>query len=64
MAASNERLRQAVLTLWQTSMLRRTRLTVLDEVANGRGRISDCNIGVSGTQVDNVVCADHVKRRI
>ena len=35
MAASNERLRQAVLTLWQTSMLRRNRLTVLDEVANG-----------------------------
>ena len=35
MAASNERLRRAVLTLWQTSMLRRNRLTVLDEVANG-----------------------------
>jgi phosphoenolpyruvate carboxylase len=35
MAASNERLRQAILTLWQTSMLRRNRLTVLDEVANG-----------------------------
>jgi phosphoenolpyruvate carboxylase len=35
MAASNERLRQAVLTLWQTSMLRRNKLTVLDEVANG-----------------------------
>jgi phosphoenolpyruvate carboxylase len=33
--ARNERLRQAVLTLWQTSMLRRNRLTVLDEVANG-----------------------------
>jgi phosphoenolpyruvate carboxylase len=35
MAASEERLRQAVLTLWQTSMLRRTKVTVLDEVANG-----------------------------
>jgi phosphoenolpyruvate carboxylase len=28
-------LRRAVLTLWQTNLLRRTRLTVLDEVANG-----------------------------
>jgi phosphoenolpyruvate carboxylase len=35
MAASDERLRQAVHTLWQTSMLRRTKLTVLDEVTNG-----------------------------
>jgi phosphoenolpyruvate carboxylase len=35
MAASDEQLRQAVLTLWQTSMLRRNKLTVLDEVANG-----------------------------
>ena len=33
--ASEERLRQAVLTLWQTSMLRRNKLTVLDEVTNG-----------------------------
>jgi phosphoenolpyruvate carboxylase len=30
-----ELLRRAVLTLWQTNMLRRTKLTVLDEVANG-----------------------------
>jgi phosphoenolpyruvate carboxylase len=34
-AASDECLRQAVHTLWQTNMLRRTTLTVLDEVANG-----------------------------
>ncbi|SDR60536.1 Phosphoenolpyruvate carboxylase, type 1 [Rhizobiales bacterium GAS191] len=33
--ASEEALRLAVLTLWQTSLLRRKRLTVLDEVANG-----------------------------
>src|ERR1700676_3433121 len=33
--ASNEQLRRAVLTLWQTNILRRTKLTVLDEVANG-----------------------------
>jgi phosphoenolpyruvate carboxylase len=32
---SEERLRRAVLTLWRTSMLRQTRLKVLDEVANG-----------------------------
>jgi phosphoenolpyruvate carboxylase len=31
----NEQLRRAVLTLWQTNLLRRTKLTVLDEVANG-----------------------------
>jgi phosphoenolpyruvate carboxylase len=30
-----EKLRRAVLTLWQTDMLRSTKLTVLDEVANG-----------------------------
>ncbi|MGO3933144.1 phosphoenolpyruvate carboxylase [Rhodopseudomonas pseudopalustris] len=30
-----EQLRRAVLTLWQTNMLRRTKLTVLDEVGNG-----------------------------
>jgi phosphoenolpyruvate carboxylase len=30
-----DRLRRAVLVLWQTSLLRRTRLTVADEVANG-----------------------------
>ena len=35
LAASDEQLRRAVLTLWQTNILRRTRLTVLDEVANG-----------------------------
>jgi phosphoenolpyruvate carboxylase len=34
-AANDEALRRAVLTLWQTSILRRTRLRVLDEVANG-----------------------------
>ena len=33
--ASEEALRQGVLTLWQTSLLRHKRLTVLDEVANG-----------------------------
>src|SRR5436309_1639608 len=33
--ASNEQLRRAVLTLWQTNLLRRTKLTVLDEVGNG-----------------------------
>lgn len=33
--ASEEQLRRAVLTLWQTDLLRRTKLTVLDEVANG-----------------------------
>lgn len=32
---SEEQLRRAVLTLWQTNLLRRTKLTVLDEVANG-----------------------------
>src|SRR6266568_1511175 len=33
--ADGEQLRRAVLTLWQTNLLRRTKLTVLDEVANG-----------------------------
>src|ERR1700723_3398859 len=33
--ASDEQLRRAVLTLWQTNLLRCTKLTVLDEVANG-----------------------------
>jgi phosphoenolpyruvate carboxylase len=33
--ANETRLRAAVLTLWQTSLLRRTRLRVIDEVANG-----------------------------
>ena len=33
--AEAEQLRRAVLTLWQTNLLRRTKLTVLDEVANG-----------------------------
>jgi phosphoenolpyruvate carboxylase len=33
--AGDEQLRRAVLTLWQTNLLRRTKLTVLDEVANG-----------------------------
>ncbi len=31
----DEQLRRAVLTLWQTNLLRRTKLTVLDEVTNG-----------------------------
>jgi phosphoenolpyruvate carboxylase len=35
LALSEEALRRAVLTLWQTSVLRGTRLAVLDEVANG-----------------------------
>jgi phosphoenolpyruvate carboxylase len=35
LAESEERLRRAVFTLWRTSMLRQTRLKVLDEVANG-----------------------------
>ncbi|MGP0088374.1 MAG: phosphoenolpyruvate carboxylase [Xanthobacteraceae bacterium] len=34
-AASDEALNRAVLTLWQTSMLRRDRPSVIDEVANG-----------------------------
>src|SRR6476620_1391546 len=33
--ASDEQLRREVLTLWQTNLVRRTKLTVLDEVANG-----------------------------
>ncbi|HJZ21629.1 MAG TPA: phosphoenolpyruvate carboxylase, partial [Bradyrhizobium sp.] len=33
--ADDEHLRREVLTLWQTNLLRRTKLTVLDEVANG-----------------------------
>ena len=33
--ANDEQLRRAVVTLWQTNILRRTKLTVLDEVANG-----------------------------
>jgi len=32
---SEEALRRAVLTLWQTSILRRTKLKVVDEIANG-----------------------------
>src|SRR6202011_2232544 len=35
LAASDEQLRREVLTLWQTNLLRRTKLTALDEVANG-----------------------------
>jgi phosphoenolpyruvate carboxylase len=34
-AATEEALRRAILTLWQTSILRRTRLKVIDEVVNG-----------------------------
>ena len=33
--ALEEQLRREVLTLWQTNLLRRTKLTVLDEVTNG-----------------------------
>ena len=35
LTANREALRRAVLTLWQTSILRGTRLQILDEVANG-----------------------------
>ncbi len=35
LTASDEQLRRAVVTLWQTKLLRRTKLTVLDEVSNG-----------------------------
>jgi phosphoenolpyruvate carboxylase len=35
LAANRKALRRAILTLWQTSILRRTRLRVIDEVANG-----------------------------
>ena len=34
-AADDEQLRREVLTLWKTNLLRRTKLTVLDEVGNG-----------------------------
>src|SRR5918993_709277 len=34
-AVNEEALRRAILTLWQTSILRRTRLKVIDEVMNG-----------------------------
>lgn len=34
-SACEESLRRAILTLWQTSILRRTRLKVIDEVMNG-----------------------------
>src|SRR6202021_3741148 len=33
--ASDEQLRREALTLWQTNLLRRTKLTLLDEAANG-----------------------------
>ena len=35
LALNEEQLRRAVLILWRTNMLRQTRLTVIDEVANG-----------------------------
>ncbi len=35
LTANEAALRRAVLTLWQTNLLRRTRLRVIDEVANG-----------------------------
>ncbi|MFS8036058.1 phosphoenolpyruvate carboxylase [Xanthobacter sp. AM11] len=34
-AEGEERLRRAILTLWQTALLRRIKLTVVDEVVNG-----------------------------
>ncbi len=34
-AVNEEKLRRAILILWRTNMLRQTRLTVIDEVANG-----------------------------
>ncbi len=34
-ASTEDALRRAILTLWQTSILRRTRLKVIDEVVNG-----------------------------
>ena len=34
-ASLDERLRRGILTLWQTNLLRETKLTVLDEVQNG-----------------------------
>jgi phosphoenolpyruvate carboxylase len=34
-ATNEEALRRAILTLWQTSILRRSKLAVIDEVANG-----------------------------
>ena len=36
-----EQLRRAIVTLWQTSLLRGTKLTVLDEVANGLSYYDD-----------------------
>lgn len=39
--ANNDAIQRAVLTLWQTSLLRRTRLTVLDEVNNGLSYYQD-----------------------
>ena len=35
LAANDEQLRREVLTLWQTNLLRRAKLTVFDEVSNG-----------------------------
>jgi phosphoenolpyruvate carboxylase len=35
LSADDEEMRREVLTLWKTNLLRRTKLTVLDEVANG-----------------------------
>ena len=35
LAVNEEALRRAVLTLWQTALLRRSRLAVIDEIANG-----------------------------
>jgi phosphoenolpyruvate carboxylase len=41
LATNETALRRAVLTLWQTNLLRRTRLRVIDEVANGLSYYDD-----------------------
>jgi phosphoenolpyruvate carboxylase len=51
--ASDEQLRRAVLTLWQTNLLRRTKLTVLDEVANGLSFYDYTFLG----EVPRLICA-------
>src|ERR1700742_2895608 len=51
--ASDEQLRRAVLTLWQTNLLRRTKLTVLDEVANGLSFYDYTFL----TEVPRLICA-------
>src|SRR6202000_1517426 len=51
--ASDEQLRREVLTLWQTNLLRRTKLTVLDEVANGLSFYDYTFLG----EVPRLICA-------